>query len=212
MTELSAKHFLGLRPFSVLFVCTGNICRSPTAEQVFRAHLDSPAISYSSAGTRAAVGQSMPAMASDVSLELGGNPDGHKARQLSIGMIEESDLVIALAREHRREVVRTVPRASRYTFTLREFVRLLEGFDEQVPYAGSAGHDVAGRLRSLVPEIASRRGYGLPVSPESDDVDDPFGLSLADYVTAGEQIAGSLRSVLRARAALEGRKFLPENG
>lgn len=192
-----------VKPFSVLFVCTGNICRSPIAEQLFRAYLDSPGIEYSSAGTHAAVEWAMPSEASDVSERLGGNPSAHSARQLSAKLIEQSDLVIALAREHRSKIVRTVPRASRYTFTLREFVRLLEEVTADSAVSDLLRNDLAGTLRELVPAVASRRGQTSPVAAGDDDVDDPFGRSLANYALAGEQINDAVKRVLQARTILE---------
>lgn len=141
--------------------------------------------------------------AHDVSLRFGGSPFGHLARQLSADMIEQSDLVLALAQDHRGEIVRTLPRASRYTFTLREFVRLLEDLTTVSADLDLSVNDVAGRLHRLVPAIASRRGYSPPFDPRSNDVDDPYGGSLADYALVGEQINDSLKRVVKAQAMLK---------
>ena len=50
----------------VLFICTGNIARSPLAAQLLRARLAAPQISVSSAGTHALTGQRMAPLALDV--------------------------------------------------------------------------------------------------------------------------------------------------
>jgi protein-tyrosine phosphatase len=187
-------------PFSVLFVCTGNICRSPIAEQLFRVHLDSPSAVWSSAGIGALEGQAMPAEAVEMSLSLGGDPSTHAARQLRPAMVQDADLVIALAREHRAEVVRMVPRANRYTFTLREFARLVESVvaDSEGFPIQPEGMLLSDRLRSLVPVVASRRGYVQQAQAVDDDVSDPYGHPWSEYELAGGQIADAARRILTA--------------
>ncbi|MDM4763929.1 hypothetical protein QT381_13020 [Galbitalea sp. SE-J8] len=120
-------------PFRILTVCTGNICRSPQAEQLLRAGFTAahgtdatwPLPEVSSAGVYALVDEPMPEQAAALSREFGGDPDVHVARQLTKEMVEQSDLIIALAREHRAAIAKLSPRASRYTFTLRELARVL---------------------------------------------------------------------------------------
>src|SRR4051812_10984921 len=76
-------------PFTVLFVCTGNICRSPVAERVARAFLDAAlgaeaaCIHLGSAGTRAVVGSGVHPDSAAVLAGLGGKPAGFAARQLT---------------------------------------------------------------------------------------------------------------------------------
>src|SRR3954465_9921582 len=102
--------------FSVLLVCSGNICRSPIAEQALRARADG-AVLFSSAGTIARDGSPMTEEAALLSRRLGGDPSGHLSRRLTRAMIQEAGLVLTAAREHRARVVEAFPRASGYTFT-----------------------------------------------------------------------------------------------
>jgi protein-tyrosine phosphatase len=182
----------------VLFVCTGNICRSAIAEQVFRARYGSENIEFSSAGVGALVGSGMPAQAAAMSRQLGGAPDGHTARQLTQEMIAESDLVIALSREHRSEVVRTHPRANRYAFTLREFARVLEAHSESaratvIPRTTAAA---LGVFRHAIPIISSQRGYAIqPAVPEDDDVIDPYRRTQAIYDRSGREISEAVEKI-----------------
>ncbi len=111
--------------FRVLFVCSGNICRSALAEQVLRARVRAifgghaaeadSVVRFSSAGTIAAEGQRMPEQAAELSVRYGGDPSEHQARFLTPGIIQGVDLVLTMAREHRSAVVRAVPRANRFT-------------------------------------------------------------------------------------------------
>jgi protein-tyrosine phosphatase len=181
-------------PFRILFVCTGNICRSAIAEQVFRARYGSDDIQFASAGTGALVGATMPAQAADISRHLGGVPDAHSGRQLTKSIVADNDLVIALTREHRSEIVRTHPRANRYTFTLRELARVLESYTRDAdakPVVRAAS--LAETLRSAIPLLAGQRGYtDAPSSPDDDDVIDPYRRPQEVYDRAGAEISDAI--------------------
>src|SRR5699024_5640914 len=117
-----------------LVVCTGNICRSPAAERLLAAGLGAPfrgqaagglapAIEIASAGVGAVVDAPMaPEMATLVTA-AGADASRFTARQLTIAMVAESDLVLTATRRHRTAVVGLVPAAVRRTFTVRELAR-----------------------------------------------------------------------------------------
>jgi protein-tyrosine phosphatase len=98
---------------SVLFVCTGNIFRSVTAEYALKARLgaDTSCI-VSSAGIDARP-QSVHDWVQTRLWEKGADPTRHVQRQLTSGLIEAADLVIAMARNHqvfiREQFGRDVP-------------------------------------------------------------------------------------------------------
>src|SRR5947209_4263214 len=150
--------------FSILLVCTGNICRSPLAERLGRAYLDSTLgddaalIQLSSAGTRAVAGSAMHPDTSLVLQGFGGNADGHVARQLDESIASSSDLTLTMTREHRRAVLSLAPRTLARTFTLREAADLARSLGDG---AKLPGDDLAQRAQVLVAEPAttrSRRG------------------------------------------------------
>ena len=89
----------------VLFVCTGNVCRSPSAALLLRQQLGDEAgaeVTVHSAGTVGAdVGPPSPLVEGgprDFGIDLG----GHVPRIVDPGMIEAADLVVGLTREHVR--------------------------------------------------------------------------------------------------------------
>jgi len=91
----------------VLFVCTGNICRSPLAEALFQRELDKREVSdiqVSSAGTGAWEGAPASEGAYLVGLEHGLDLSGHRARLLTRDVIKESDRIFTMARHHRVRV------------------------------------------------------------------------------------------------------------
>lgn len=183
--------------FRILTVCTGNICRSPLAEQLLRVGLDGLDVAVNSAGTEALVGRPMDERAARYSAQSGGDPSKHRARQLTVEQLRDADLVLTASRDHRRRVVETLPRASQYTFTLREFERLLAtlNIDDQAEIA-SVG-DAVQRATTLVAIAASNRGVVAPLeNPDDDDIVDPYRQDDAVYESSVRTTMEAVRSIV----------------
>jgi protein-tyrosine phosphatase len=186
-------------PAAILFVCTGNVCRSPLMERLLVARLDgslgadvrSGQIAVTSAGTAALVGQPMTAEAARELIRLGGDPAGFVARRLTIAIVERADLVVTATRAHRAEVVTLSPRANRYTFTLLELARLLRDVSSQPG-------DARSRTRGLAAAAAARRGLRPPVPSGADDVTDPYGRGPTAYRQASDQLAPAVDALAAA--------------
>jgi len=176
--------------FTILMVCTGNLCRSPAAERLLASKLG-PTVQVTSAGTHALVGQPisepMAALLRDSRLE----PEPFEARRLSEQMLKEADLILPMTRAQRGLVVELWPAAVRRTFTLREFARLLSWVDPAALPAGTP----AERLRAAIPLAVAERGRER-TSPDEDDVVDPFRLSTAVYANSFEQIAAAADKIV----------------
>lgn len=92
-------------PFSVLFVCTGNICRSPTAEGVFRKLAAdsgmSEAVLADSAGTHGYhVGEPPDSRAQSAAADRGYDLSGLRARRVERADFERFDLIVAMDQGH----------------------------------------------------------------------------------------------------------------
>lgn len=129
------------RPTRVLFVCLGNICRSPTAEGVMRALVSDAGVQDSiqleSAGTGAwHVGSPPDRRASDAARARGVELEG-QARQVRAEDFEEFDLLLAMDRENLRELRRQASGDEE-----RAKVRLLREFDPASQGAGADDLDV----------------------------------------------------------------------
>ncbi len=182
--------------FTILVVCSGNICRSPLAEQLLRARLATASESFRllSAGTVADEGATMTEEAAALSARYGGDPHGHRSRPLSATQIQSADLVLAATRAHRAAVVSLVPRASRITFTLKEFAALVQSLSPD---------DVAGLsdAAAVVEAAAAQRGF---VQHHDDDIEDPYRQPLDVYERVAEAIdaaASAAAQALSRRAA-----------
>ncbi|MEU9118671.1 low molecular weight protein-tyrosine-phosphatase [Streptomyces sp. NPDC048506] len=97
-------------PFRICFVCTGNICRSPMAESVFRARLTEDGldglVDVDSAGTGGWHEGDGADPRTVAVLRAGGYPSAHTARQFRTSWFDRLDLVIALDSGHLRELRR----------------------------------------------------------------------------------------------------------
>lgn len=170
-------------------MCTGNICRSPLGESLLRRDLSQLPVRVSSAGTHALVGKAIDAPIQQIALRLGLKDSlEHEARLLTLGMLKESDLILAMDRGHRRQIVELLPRASRYTFTLREFARLAD----QVSHLDlnvRLGKSAVELLRAAVESVAQLRGT-LPLldDPNQEDIADPYGRDELAYQITARQI------------------------
>lgn len=169
-----------MTPFRILFVCTGNVCRSPFAETLTRHLLEQwvgpPSVSgilVWSAGVRALTGSGMDPLTQAELVRWGVAATAgttHVARQLDRRIAEPADLVLTAERQHRSTVVSLLPGALHRTFCLREFVRLLATGGPLPDGLGPAA-----LARAAVAAVAERRGSIPPVSEEEDAVPDPFG-------------------------------------
>ncbi|WP_395243862.1 low molecular weight phosphatase family protein [Agromyces sp. MMS24-K17] len=179
----------------VLVVCTGNVCRSPIAEQVLRARLAAAGVdaTVSSAGTAALVGAPMTEEAAARSRRLGGDPSGHIAVEVTAEMLRDVDLVLTATRAHRAAVARLEPRAIRRSFTLLEFSRLA---------AAGAAEPVDGFVEYVAAVAAARGIVPPPLEPADDDIVDPYGRGPGIYDVAASLIDRAVDQVVRALAAV----------
>jgi len=191
---------------TILTVCTGNICRSPMGEALLRSALRDLGVRVHSAGTHALVDHEMTEQAQQLAVRFGADTTdaaAHRARLLTPAHLDESDLVLAMAREHRSHTVQLSPAALHRTFTVREFARLSATLSDDDVRNGvtPAGSDPSTRLRALARLVAGQRGM-VPAAPDEDDVIDPYRRSQNTYDLSASQLVPAVAEVTRVvRAA-----------
>lgn len=172
--------------FGVLFVCTGNVCRSPMAEYLLRAAAGT-AFTVGSAGMQALIGEAMDPPSAAVLAELGIDASGHRARQFEVRMAARADLVLTAERVHRDHILTEAPTLYRRVFTMKEYVRLAR------PIEGAAPADV-------VATAAGQRGTAEVVAESADDITDPFRGTVAQARSVADQVSVVVRSVIATLA------------
>jgi protein-tyrosine phosphatase len=177
----------------LLFVCTGNLCRSPVAERLASAWLAQSSVSRGehievlSAGTHAPVGEPMDRHSAAALARLGGDASGHRARILTPELAAGADLVLTMTRRHRRAVLELAPRGLRRTFTLLEAAQLIEGAEVRDLALLPLGQ----RVRELGLRLDARRAHRR--APGIDDIEDPIGRRASVH----EEVAGTIAEALR---------------
>ena len=186
---------------NVLFVCTGNICRSPLAEQILEqlAAKHKLPLKVSSAGVAAMTGEPMTSYSADSMVQRNYKPTSHRARDLTPEILADSDLVITMTLDHRSEIARMLPKASKYSFTLDEFARLASflmtdpEFSEE--FKKKPKETRQQYLSRAIQEAVLLRGM-VPTGEEPKDVMDPYGESIEVYTQVAEQIDEMLKVVV----------------
>jgi len=108
----------------ILFVCSGNTCRSPLAEGIAKKVFSQGKqfnSRISSAGSSALEGLPASALAVKVAQANSLDLSNHKSRLLSRDLVKEADLIVAMAANHRETVGVIEPLALAYTYLLTDF-------------------------------------------------------------------------------------------
>jgi len=182
----------------LLFVCTGNLCRSQIAAGLAERWLQGlpPAearlVEVLSAGTGAPQGEPMDRRSATALTRLGGDAGGRRAQALTAGLAVDADLVLTMTREHRRKALALSPRGLRRTFTLLEAADLVREIDVHDLSALPASE----RAREVGLRMDARRAHRAVST--SDDIEDPIGRRSAVHDEVAETIARALQPLLSA--------------
>ncbi|WP_205619067.1 low molecular weight protein-tyrosine-phosphatase [Halomonas halocynthiae] len=156
----------------VLFVCLGNICRSPTAEGVFRQQLRESGLTERVEVDFCGVagwhqGKAPDPRAQAAAAERGVDISGLRARQLNVGDFERFDYVLAMDHDNLAAIHGMCPEGSQVQKTL--FLTYAGQSDMSVPdpyYGGDEGFEevldlIEAASRGLIGELAKRTGHRL---------------------------------------------------
>lgn len=160
---------------TILFVCTGNTCRSSMAEGLFKEMLKNRSdiqseIKVISAGTSAWNGDRASQYAIAVLKEKGIDLQEHRSTALTLDLIENADLILTMTSSHKAAVLNLCPEAHEKVFTLKEYTRCEAEGDSKMDFFG----------------------YGNP-----EDISDPFGQSIEVYRKSAAEIEESLKKLIK---------------
>lgn len=161
------------------------------AEAMLRRRLGPDGGRVTSAGTAARAGMPAAPPAVEAAAAFGALVGDHQSRPIGAGLLraEGKDLVLAMTRDHLRELVVTDAAVWPRTFTLKEIVRRGQSAGPRLQ-----GEAVADWLERVA---KGRTTAELMGASTADDVADPYGLSASHYRTCAAEIDGLLAALTR---------------
>lgn len=179
----------------VLFICTANRCRSPLAEQLMRRALQRLQVDalVASAGFLPG-GFATPSVGVRVAATEGLDLARHLSVRVGKRLVEVSDLILTMTREHAREIVALAPEAWPRVYPLKQFTELV----------GSVELPRRADFRDAAVMVGEgRRVNSILGNPGYDAVEDPMGRPapvwesvMADLRTHIDQVATSFAPLL----------------
>ncbi|MDQ0872214.1 protein-tyrosine-phosphatase [Paenibacillus sp. V4I3] len=194
----------------ILFVCTGNTCRSPLAEGLLRirVHQEGLAAEVRSAGVSAVTGGPISRNSASL-LQEAGFKESISSLAIQESEVNWADLILTMTMGHKRTVIQRFPGAIEKTFTLKEYAlddaHILQAIEEREQLVTELQLKQA--LSQEVSVEERSRIYKLEHAIPDFDISDPFGGSIETYRQTAEEISGSLdKLVQKIRARNEGSK------
>lgn len=135
---------------SILVVCAGNICRSPTGEYLLKDKLANRDIKVSSAGLTALVGKGAEETASRIALSNNIDMSAHKGCQLSASLIADNDLILVMEERHLSDLLGQYPQARGKTFLLGKWIE-----DTEIPDPYRQSHEAFEHVYQLIDRSCS---------------------------------------------------------
>ncbi|NRF95168.1 low molecular weight protein arginine phosphatase [Paenibacillus frigoriresistens] len=194
----------------ILFVCTGNTCRSPLAEGLLRirVHQEGLAAEVRSAGVSAVTGGPISRNSASL-LQEAGFKEPISSLAIQESEVNWADLILTMTMGHKRTVIQRFPAAIEKTFTLKEYAlddaHILQAIEEREQLVTELQLKQA--LSQAVSVEERSRIYKLEHAIPDFDISDPFGGSIEIYRQTAEEINGSLDKLIqKIRARNEGSK------
>lgn len=186
----------------VMFVCTGNICRSPMGELLLSRYLADTSIEVSSAGTKGLPGHPIDPSSATLMSSVGIDSSAFRSRRLTRDMANATDLILCFEASQRREIVTLAPAVVRRTFVITEFAALCA-------YCADHGMVKGRTIQERLWSVAEAAPIVRPLLPPSPDIEDPHGKTFDVFCTVADETNRALRTILNSMRKHAGAKIRP---
>lgn len=173
----------------IMFVCTGNICRSPMGELLMKRYLEGTSITVSSSGTRGLPNHPIDPSSAKLMRSVGIDSSGFHSRRITRRMAQSSDLILCFEKSQRKSIVSLAPTAVRYTFLVNEFADMAQYCAQ---HALVHGLTIQERLASVITVSSMIRA----LLDQPQDIEDPHGKEFEKFRLAAEQTNRALNITL----------------
>lgn len=185
---------------NILFVCTGNTCRSPMAEGMLRDLIDKQGlqIQVHSAGVSANEGLSISEHTARI-LKDKGIANQLTSKAVTEQGIEAADLILTMTTSHKRYLIERFPQIVDKAYTLKEYVAddpaVMDLIQERKELIAELQMKLA--LSQEITKEEQERLIALEQDMPNYDVMDPYGGSMEDYRRCADEIEACLIKLLR---------------
>ncbi|MFT8357431.1 MAG: low molecular weight phosphatase family protein [Bifidobacterium aquikefiri] len=173
----------------IMFVCTGNICRSPIGELLMRHYLAGTSVVVDSAGTHGLTNHAIDPFSRELMDEVGIESREFRSRRLTADMARSADLILCFEKEQLADIKTLAPTMGRRVFLLPDFANLATSCAERGLIQGLT---VPKRMESIITQAPRLIG----VIPTSDDIEDPHRKSFDVFERACKQTNAAIVTIL----------------
>jgi len=191
----------------ILFVCTGNVCRSPMAEGLLRHMLRGRNdVQVASAGLAALDSMRATDLAIDVMAELGMDISSHVSQSMSADLVRQADFIFVMTHQHQDTLQTLFPSAAEKTFLVREFEESIAGENKDIADPIGQPLEVYRRtrdqIRDALPSLIVFMDQTTAVVPATNEEARRFRVALA-----GDHGGVEIKAALKDWLAQEGYPF-----
>ena len=175
----------------VLFVCTGNICRSPMGELMFPLFFHDDSIVTDSAGVQGLLNSPIDPASALLLAQDGIDSRAFRSKRLTPQLAMSNDLILCFTEHQRRKIVALAPRVRTKTFTLT-------GFADLCAYCSNHGIVQGNTVDERLQSVLRNASMIQPVLGDAPDIADPYRKEIDVFQDAHDQIGYAIANIAEA--------------